>query len=47
MYLSGLAFLANLTPPNKQFFKLKSESKSLDHVSREYKLCLFVLSSLL
>ena len=26
-YLSGSAFVSNLTPPNKQFFKAKSESK--------------------
>ena len=33
MDLSGSAFLANLTPPNKQSFKLKSELKPRDHVS--------------
>ena len=32
-YLSGSAFLANLTYPNKQSFKVKSEFKSLYHVS--------------
>ena len=30
--LSESAFLANLTPPNMQSFKIKSESKSRDHV---------------
>ena len=29
--LSGSAFLGNLTPPIKQSFKVKSESKSRDH----------------
>ena len=33
MYLSESAFLANLTPPNKQSSKVKSEFKSRDHVS--------------
>ena len=33
MYLSGSAFLVNLTPPNKQSFKVKSEFKYRDHVS--------------
>ena len=33
MYLSGSAFLSNLTPPEKQSFKVKSEFKSRDHVS--------------
>ena len=32
-YLSGSAFLTNLTPPNKQSFTVKSEFKSRDHVS--------------
>ena len=32
-YLSGLSFLANLTPPNKQSFQVKSEFKSRNHVS--------------
>ena len=32
-YLSGSAFLANLTSPNKQSFKVKSELKSRDYVS--------------
>ena len=32
MYLSGSVFLANLTLPNKQFFKVKSEFESRDHV---------------
>ena len=31
-YLPGSAFLANLTPQNKQYFKVKSEFKSRDHV---------------
>ena len=30
-YLSESAFLANLTPPNKQFLKEKLESKSRGH----------------
>ena len=34
MYLYGSGFLANLTPPNKQFFKVKLEFKSRDHVSK-------------
>ena len=33
MYLSGQTFLGNLTPPNKQSFKVKSEFKSHDHAS--------------
>ena len=33
MYLTGSAFLDNLTPQIKQSFKLTSESKSRDHVS--------------
>ena len=33
MYLSGYAFLAHLTPSNKQTFQVKSEFKSRDHVS--------------
>ena len=32
-YLIGSAFLANLTPPNKQSFKVKSVFKPCDHVS--------------
>ena len=32
-YLSGSAFLANLIPPNKQFFNVKTESKSCYHIS--------------
>ena len=32
-YLSGSAFLANVTPPNEQSFKVKSEFKSCEHVS--------------
>ena len=31
-YLSGSAFLANLTSPNRQSFKVKSEVKSRDYV---------------
>ena len=31
-YLSASAFLDNLTPPNKQSFKVKLEFKSHDHV---------------
>ena len=31
MYLSGSKFLANLTPRNKRFFKVKPEFKFLDH----------------
>ena len=31
-YLSISVFLANLTPPNKQSFKIKSVFKSHDHV---------------
>ena len=31
-YLSGSAFLANLTSPNRQSFKIKSEVKSRDYV---------------
>ena len=34
--LSGSAVLANLTPTHKQFFKIKSEFKSRDHVSYSY-----------
>ena len=33
MDLSESTFLASSTPPNKQFFKLKSEFKSRDDVS--------------
>ena len=33
MYLSGSAFLANLAPPNRQYFEVKLGFKSLDHVS--------------
>ena len=33
-YLSGSEFLANLTNPNKQSFKVKSEFKSQDHASK-------------
>ena len=33
MYLSRLTFLPNVTLPNKQSFKVKSEFKSRDHVS--------------
>ena len=32
MYLSGLAFLVNLTPPDKQFLNVKSVFKSRDHL---------------
>ena len=32
-YLSRSAFLANLTPPNKQSFKVKSEFNFHDHAS--------------
>ena len=32
-YLPGSAFLTNLTPPNKQPFKVKSKFESRDHVS--------------
>ena len=32
-YLSGSAFLANLTPPNNQLFNVNSESKSRGHES--------------
>ena len=32
-YLSGLAFLVNLTPPNKQSPKVKSVFKSCGHES--------------
>ena len=57
-YLSGSAFLANLTPSNKQSFKVKSEFKSRNHVSNSQAIkaiiiwtskncCLFVLSSFL
>ena len=31
--LFNLAFLADLTPPNKQSFKVKSEFKSRDYAS--------------
>ena len=31
-YLSGSAFLAKLTPPSKQSFKIKLEVKFRDHV---------------
>ena len=31
-YLSGSAFLANLIPPNKQSFKVKSEFTSRDDI---------------
>ena len=33
MYLFESAFLANLTPKNKQSLKVKSEFKSRDHLS--------------
>ena len=33
MHLSVPAFLANLTPSNKQSYKVKPEFKSCDHVS--------------
>ena len=33
MHLSRSAFLANLAPPNKKSFKVKSEFKYPDHVS--------------
>ena len=33
MYLTMSAFLANLTPPDKQYFQVKSEFKSCDNVS--------------
>ena len=33
IYISGSAFLANLTPPNRQCFKVKLEFKSRDHAS--------------
>ena len=33
MYLSRSAYLANLTPPNKQSFQVKSEFEFYDHVS--------------
>ena len=33
MYLSGSAFLANLTLPNNKYFKVKSEFKSGDDAS--------------
>ena len=32
-YLAGSVFLANLTPPNKQSYKLKSVFKFHDHIS--------------
>ena len=32
-YLSGSAFLGNVTPLNQQSFKVKSEFKSRDHLS--------------
>ena len=32
-YLSGSAFLVNLAPPNKQIFKVKSESELCGHES--------------
>ena len=32
MRISGSAFLANLTTPNKKSFKAKSEFKSRDHL---------------
>ena len=32
-YLPGSGFLANLTPLNKQSFKVKSELKSREHAS--------------
>ena len=35
-YLSGSAFLINLTAPNKQSFKVNSAFKSCDHVSNLY-----------
>ena len=33
MYLSRPALLANLTPPNKLSFTVKSEFQSRDHIS--------------
>ena len=33
MYISGSALSANVTPPNKQSLKIKSEFKSRGHVS--------------
>ena len=43
MYLSQSSFLANLTPPNKQFFQVKLEFKSLNHVSYSYAIKKFIL----
>ena len=33
LYLSASVYLVSLTDPNTQFFKVKSVSKSRDHVS--------------
>ena len=33
LYLSGSVFLVSFTDPKKQSFKLKSVSKSRDHIS--------------
>ena len=41
-YSSGSAFLANLTPPNKQSFKVKSKLKSRAYVSNSKTIKIFV-----
>ena len=43
MYLSGSAFLAYVTPPNKQSFKVKSKLKSHDHVSNSQVIKIFIV----
>ena len=43
MYLSKAAFLANLTPPNKQSFKVKSEFRSHDHVFNSQAIRKFII----
>ena len=43
MYLSGSAFSANLSPPNKPSFKVKSEFKYRDHVPHSKIIKKFIL----
>ena len=42
-YLSRSAFLANLTPENRQFFKVKSESNSHGHDSNSETIKKFII----
>ena len=43
MYLPETAFLADLITPNKDPFKVKSEFKSRDHVSKSQTIKQFVI----